>query len=50
VVVQKNTEVWIETEQTSAFGKWAGLIELSLWISVVTASVGFLLTNAVTHA
>ena len=30
-------------------GAWAGLIELVLWISVVTASVYFLLTNAVTH-
>jgi hypothetical protein len=50
LVVQKNTEAWIQTGQTSAIGKWAGLIELSLWVSVVTASVGFLLTNAVTHA
>ena len=50
LVAQKKTEAWIQTEQTSAIGKWAGLIELSLWISVVTASVGFLLTNAVTHA
>ena len=49
LVVQKNTRAWTQTGQTSAIGKWAGLIELLLWISVVTASVGFLLTNAVTH-
>jgi hypothetical protein len=49
LVVQKKTPTWTETEQTSASGKWAGLIELLLWISVVTAAVGFLLTNAVTH-
>jgi hypothetical protein len=30
-------------------GKWAALIEFLLWMSVVTAAVGFLLTNAVTH-
>lgn len=49
VVVQNNTRAWTQTGQTSAIGKWAGLIELLLWIAVVTASVGFLLTNAVTH-
>jgi len=49
VVVQKKIPVWSETEQTSAVGKWAGLIEFVLWVSVVAASVGFLLTNAVTH-
>ena len=50
LVVQKKTCTWTQTEPTSAFGKWAGLIEFLLWISVVTAAVGFLLTNAVTHA
>ena len=50
VVVQKNTRAWTQTEQTSAIGRWAGLIEFLLWISVVTAAVGFLLTNAVTHS
>jgi hypothetical protein len=50
LVVQRKIRLWTQTEQTSAIGKWAGLIELSLWISVVTASVGFLLTNAVIHA
>ena len=49
VVVQKKTRMWTQTEHTSAIGKWAGFIELLLWISVVTASVGYLLTNAVTH-
>ena len=49
VVVQKNTRTWTQNEHTSAIGKWAGLIELLCWISVVAASVGFLLTNAVTH-
>jgi hypothetical protein len=50
VVVQKKTEAWAQADHTSAIGKWAGSIEFLLWISVVTASVGFLLTNAVTHA
>jgi hypothetical protein len=50
LVVQKKTRTWTQTEPTSAFGKWAGLIEFLLWISVVTTAVGFLLTNAVTHA
>jgi hypothetical protein len=49
VVVQKKTRTWTQTGQTSTFGKWAGLIEFLLWISVVTTAVGFLLTNAVTH-
>jgi len=47
LVVQKNTRAWTQNEHTSAIGKWAGLIEFLFWISVVTASVGFLLTNAV---
>ena len=50
VMVQKNTRTWTATAHTSAMGRWAGLIELLLWLSVVGASVGFLLTNAVTHA
>jgi hypothetical protein len=50
VVVQKKTLAWTQTEHISTTGKWAGLIELLLWISVVSASVGFLLTNAVVHA
>jgi hypothetical protein len=49
VVVQKKTRAWTETGQISAVGRWAGVIEFLLWISVVTASVGFLLTNAVIH-
>jgi hypothetical protein len=49
VVVHKKTRAWTQTEHTSAMGKWAGLIEFLLWVSVVTASVGFLLTNALTY-
>jgi hypothetical protein len=49
VVVQNNTRAWTGNAQTSTIGKWAGAIEFLLWISVVAASVGFLLTNAVTH-
>jgi len=49
VVVQKKTRAWTQTEPISVAGKWAGLIEFLLWISVVAASVGFLLTNAVIH-
>ena len=48
-VVQKKTRTWTQTEHTSAIGRWAGVIEFLLWISVVAASEGFLLTNAVTH-
>jgi hypothetical protein len=47
VMVQKKTPTWTQTDQTSTAGKCAGAIEFLLWISVVTASVGFLLTNAV---
>jgi hypothetical protein len=50
LVVHKNIGTWTRTGQSSAIGKWAGLIEFLLWISVVTASVGFLLTNDITHA
>jgi len=49
VVVQKNTPAWGPSGQASAIGRWAGAIEFLLWISVVAASVVFLLTNAVTH-
>ena len=50
VMVQKKAQAWTQTARTSAIGRWAGLIEFLLWILVVSASVGFLLTNAVTHA
>jgi len=50
VVVQKKTRAWTESEQTSSIGKWAGALEFLLWTSVVAASVGFLLTNAVTRS
>ena len=49
LMVQKHVRAWTEHEHASAIGKWAGLIEFLIWISVVAASVGFLLTNAVTH-
>src|ERR1700722_11459340 len=49
VVVQKKTPAWTHAEEKSAIGKWAGLVEFLLWISVISASVYFLLTNAVTH-
>ena len=45
LAVQKRAGAWTEAEHTSAIGKWAGVIEFVLWISVVTAAVGFLLTN-----
>jgi hypothetical protein len=45
VVVQAKTRAWTRAGYTSAAARWAGLIELLLWISVVIASVGFLLTN-----
>ena len=46
VVVHKNTRAWTGNEQISTIGRWAGLIEFLFWISVVGASVGFLVTNA----
>jgi hypothetical protein len=48
LMVQRNTRAWTQNEHISAIGKWAGLIEFLFWIAVVAASVGFLLTNAVT--
>jgi len=50
VMVQKKAQAWTQTARTSATGRWAGLIEFLLWILVVSASVSFLLTNALTHA
>ena len=40
--------VWhlVVRTKTAAIGRWAGAIEFLLWLSVVAASVGFLLTNA----
>jgi hypothetical protein len=49
VVVQEKTPAWSHANGTSTMGKFAGLLELVLWLSVVAASVYFLLTNAVTH-
>ena len=50
VVVQRKAPAWTRIDRASAIGRWAGAIGFLLWISVVTASVSFLLTNAVTHA
>ncbi len=43
--------IWhvVVQRRLSDLGAWAGLIELLLWLAVVTTSVVFLLTNAVTH-
>ena len=43
--------IWhvVVQRKVSGLGAWAGLIEVVFWILVVTASVWFLLTNAVTH-
>jgi hypothetical protein len=49
IAVQKNVAAWVRSGQHSAMGRWAGAVEFLLWISVVGASVVFLLTNAVTH-
>jgi hypothetical protein len=49
LIVQSRTPAWAAREHTSSVGRWAGVIELALWTSVITASVAFLLTNAVTH-
>jgi hypothetical protein len=46
VIVQKKTSVWTQQEISSPIGKFAAWLELLLWISIVTASVYFLLTNA----
>jgi hypothetical protein len=37
--------IWHAAVQKGVSGKWAGVVELVLWISVVVAAVGFLLTN-----
>ena len=50
VVVQKKTRAWTEEGHTSPIGQWAGVLELLLWALVVAASVGYLLTNAVTRS
>jgi hypothetical protein len=49
LLVRTKTRVWTAGGRAPAIGRWAGMIELALWISVVAASVGFLLTNDVTH-
>ena len=39
IVVQQKTPSWGKTSETPAIAKLAGLVELLLWISVVTAAV-----------
>ena len=39
IIVQRKTRTWGRTEETPAAGKLAGLLELALWLSVVTAAV-----------
>jgi hypothetical protein len=39
IIVQRKTRVWGRTEDTPAVAKLAGLLELLLWLSVVTAAV-----------
>jgi hypothetical protein len=39
VFVQTKTPVWVRTAEASNAGKLAGLMELVLWVSVVTAAV-----------
>jgi hypothetical protein len=39
IVVQQKTRIWGQTSDTPTAAKLAGLIELLLWISVVTAAV-----------
>jgi hypothetical protein len=39
LVVQQKTRVWGQAQETLPMGKLAGLIELLLWLSVVTAAV-----------
>ena len=39
IVVQQKTSSWGQTSDTPAIAKFAGLIEVLLWISVVTAAV-----------
>ena len=49
LVVQKKMRAWTDTAAPSLVPGGAGIVEILLWISVVTSSVVFLLTNAVTH-
>jgi hypothetical protein len=39
IVVQQKTRTWGQTSDTPTAAKLAGLVELLLWISVVTAAV-----------
>jgi hypothetical protein len=39
IVIQRKARTWGQTEQAPALAKLAGLVELLLWLSVVTAAV-----------
>jgi hypothetical protein len=39
IIVQVKTKGWGKSAETALVGKLAGLLELLLWISVVTAAV-----------
>jgi len=39
VIVQRKARTWGQSEETPASAKLAGLLELALWVSVVTAAV-----------
>jgi len=39
IIVQRKARTWGQTEQAPALAKLAGLVELLLWLSVVTAAV-----------
>lgn len=39
VVVQRRARTWGKTEQVAGVGQLAGLVELLLWVAVVTAAV-----------
>jgi hypothetical protein len=39
IIVQRKARTWGETMETPLIAKFAGLVELLLWICVVTAAV-----------
>ena len=39
IIVQAKTPSWGQESDTVAIGRFAGLLELLLWLSVVTAAV-----------
>lgn len=47
IIVQRKARTWGQTEEVAPLGKLAGLIELLLWFSVITAAVS--IPNYDTH-